>query len=62
MASLRHTHRSATVIAAQPTHLLVLDAADLHPLMDREPTLAARIEKAARDRLGREVKAAAGIW
>ncbi len=35
-----------------PTRLLVLDAFDLHDLMDRQPELAARIQEAARAKLG----------
>jgi voltage-gated potassium channel len=49
---LRHARRSATVMAVMPTRLLVLDAFDLHGLMDRQPELAARIEEAAREKLG----------
>ncbi|MGY3235034.1 MULTISPECIES: cyclic nucleotide-gated ion channel [unclassified Bradyrhizobium] len=60
IAVLRRAHRSATVIATQTTRLLVLDAADLHGLMDREPGFAARIEEAAREKLGRELEAPAG--
>ncbi len=52
IAALRRTRRSATVTAVSPTRLLVLDALDLHALMDRQPALAARIEEAARGKLG----------
>jgi voltage-gated potassium channel len=52
IAALRRTRRSATVTAVTPTRLLVLDALDLHALMDRQPALAARIEEAAREKLG----------
>ena len=52
IAALRRTRRSATVTAVRPTRLLVLDALDLHALMDRQPTLSARIEEAAREKLG----------
>lgn len=52
VAALRRTRRSATVTATMPTRLLVLDALDLHALMDRQPALAARIEEAAREKLG----------
>jgi voltage-gated potassium channel len=52
IAALRRTRRSATVTAVAPTRLLVLDALDLHALMDRQPALAARIEEAARAKLG----------
>ena len=52
IAALRRTRRSATVTAVTPTRLLVLDALDLHALMDSQPALAARIEEAAREKLG----------
>ena len=57
ISALRRTRRSATVTAVTPTRLLVLDALDLHALMDRQPTLAARIEEAAREKLGRALAA-----
>ena len=57
ISALRRTRRSATVTAVTPTRLLVLDALDLHALMDRQPTLAARIEEAAREKLGRALTA-----
>jgi voltage-gated potassium channel len=57
IAALRRTHRSATVTAVIPTRLLVLDALDLHALMDRQPAIAARIEEAAREKLGRALEA-----
>lgn len=43
-----------------PTRLLALDALDLHALMDRQPELAARIEEAARETLGHELRATDG--
>jgi voltage-gated potassium channel len=55
IAALRRARRSATVTAVMPTRLLVLDALDLHGLMDRQPELAARIEEAARAKLGHEL-------
>jgi voltage-gated potassium channel len=57
IAALRRTRRSATVTAVTPTRLLVLDALDLHALMDRQPALAARIEEAAREKLGHALNA-----
>lgn len=57
ISALRRTRRSATVIASMPTRLLVLDAFDLHGLMDRQPALAARIEEAAREKLGHALEA-----
>jgi voltage-gated potassium channel len=57
IAALRRTRRSATVTAVTPTRLLVLDALDLHALMDRQPALAARIEEAAREKIGHALNA-----
>jgi voltage-gated potassium channel len=57
ISALRRTRRSATVIVSTPTRLLVLDAFDLHGLMDRQPALAARIEEAAREKLGHALDA-----
>jgi voltage-gated potassium channel len=51
IAVLRRLHRSATVTAVSRTSLLVLDAQDLHALMQREPRVAARIEEVAKQRL-----------
>ena len=47
--------RSATVIALTRTSLLVLDAHDLHVLMEREPRIAEHIREVARTRLGKDV-------
>jgi voltage-gated potassium channel len=47
-------------MAVMPTHLLVLDAIDLHGLMDRQPELAARIEEAAGEKLGHEPNSPGG--
>ena len=55
VAAIRRARRSATIVAITPTRLLVLDAVDLHALMDREPQIAARIRDAARTRLAHEV-------
>ena len=60
VAALRQSRRSATVVAVRPTRLLVLDASDLHGLMDREPQIAARIWDAARTRLGADLDAPSG--
>src|SRR5215831_1875369 len=51
VAALRRARRSATVIATERTSLLVLDARDVHILMDQEPTLARRIQETARARV-----------
>jgi voltage-gated potassium channel len=55
VAALRRTRRSATVTAVTRTSLLMLDAHDLHVLMDREPRIAERIREVARSRLGGEI-------
>jgi voltage-gated potassium channel len=60
IAALRRARRSATVTAVMTTRLLVLDAYDLHGLMDRQPELAARIQEAARAKLGHELNAPDG--
>ena len=54
MAVLRQSRRSATVTAITRTSLLVLDAQDLHALMEREPRVAERIRDVMRERLGDE--------
>jgi voltage-gated potassium channel len=60
IAALRRARRSATINAVTRTSLLVLDAHDLHALMDREARIAERIREVARNRLGREVLTAKG--
>jgi voltage-gated potassium channel len=55
IAALRRARRSATVVATTRTSLLVLDAHDLHALMEREPRIAERIHEVARSRLGRDI-------
>jgi len=55
VAVLRRARRSATVTAVSRTNLLVLDASDLHALMERDPRVAERIREVARDRLGQEL-------
>jgi len=54
IAVLRRARRSATVLAVTSTSLLVLDAHDLHALMEREPRIAERIHSVMRNRLGGE--------
>ena len=51
IAVLRKAHRSATVRAIARTSLLVLDARDVHILMDQEPQIAQRIQETARRRV-----------
>jgi voltage-gated potassium channel len=55
VAVLRRARRSATVIATTRASLLVLDAHDLHALMEREPRIAERIREVVRSRLGRDI-------
>jgi voltage-gated potassium channel len=55
VAVLRKAHRSATVTAVTGVSLLVLDARDVHMLMEREPMIAERIERTARERVGTDV-------
>ena len=55
IAVLRRAERSATAIAITRTSLLVLDAHDLHTLMEREPRIAERIREVVRKRLGRDI-------
>ena len=51
IAVLRKARRSATVRAVTRTSLLVLDARDVHILMDHEPRIAERIHETARQRI-----------
>ncbi|MGZ3410803.1 MAG: cyclic nucleotide-gated ion channel [Xanthobacteraceae bacterium] len=55
VAVLRRVRRSATVRATVRTSLLVLDADDVHLLMDREPKIAERIHHMARQRIGHDL-------
>jgi voltage-gated potassium channel len=52
---LRRSRRSATVTALTRCDLLVLEARDLHALMEREPRLAERVNEVMNRRVGREV-------
>jgi voltage-gated potassium channel len=54
IAALRRARRSATVVAVTSTSLLVLDAHNLHALMEREPRIAERIRSVMRSRVGGE--------
>src|SRR5262252_366105 len=54
VAVLRRARRSATVVAIARTNLLVLDAHDLHALMQRDPRVAERIEDVVEKRVGRD--------
>lgn len=55
VAVLRRARRSATAVATTRTSLLVLDARDLHALMEREPRIAERIREVVRSRIGRDI-------
>ncbi len=55
VAALRRARRSATSTAVTRTSLLVLEAHDLHALMDREPRIAGRIREVVRGRIGRDI-------
>ena len=55
VAVLRRARRSANVTALTRTSLLVLDAQDLHVLMERDPRIAERIREVARSRIKREL-------
>jgi voltage-gated potassium channel len=55
VAVLRRARRSATVTTLTRTSLLVLDAQDLHALMERDPRIAQRIGEVARSRINREL-------
>jgi len=55
VAVLRRARRSATVTALSRTNLLVLDAHDLHALMQRDTRIATRIKDVVEKRVGREV-------
>ncbi len=60
VAVLKRSRRSATVIAVTRTSLLVLDAQDLHTLMERDPLVAARINDVMEKRVGAEAVATKG--
>ena len=55
VAVLRRVHRSATATALTRTNLLVLDAQDLHALMERDPRIAERIKEVVETRVGRDM-------
>jgi voltage-gated potassium channel len=55
IAVLHRSRRSATITALTRVSLLVLDAHDLHALMEREPRIAARVREVVRGRLGTDV-------
>ena len=55
VAVLRRVRRSANVTAVVRTKLLVLDAQDLHALMERDARIAERISEVARGRIKQEL-------
>ncbi len=55
VAVLRRARRSATATALTRANLLVLDAQDLHVLMERDPRIATRVKDVVAKRVGREV-------
>jgi voltage-gated potassium channel len=61
MAVLRRAPHSATAFATRRTSLLVLAAADLHALMERQPRIAERIRATVRDRTGGVVNEAGEV-
>ena len=50
MAVLKNTKRSATVTAATRTNLLILEAHELHALMERDPRIAGHVHNVVRGR------------
>jgi voltage-gated potassium channel len=60
VAVLRRARRSATVTAVSRTSLLVLDAQDLHALMQRDPRIAESINDVVAKRVGRETVSPTG--
>ncbi|MDI3468245.1 MAG: DUF5330 domain-containing protein [Pseudolabrys sp.] len=55
VAVLRKVRRSATARAVTRTSLLVLDAQDLHTLMQRDPRIASRVKDVVGKRVGGEM-------
>jgi voltage-gated potassium channel len=55
VAVLRRSRRSANVTALMRTSLLVLDAHDLHAVMERDPRIAERIREVAKSRIQHEL-------
>jgi voltage-gated potassium channel len=57
---LRRARRSATVTAVTRANLLILQADDLHALMQRDPRIAQRVKEVVETRVGREVVSPTG--
>ncbi len=51
VAIIKRTQRSATVTALSRCDLLVLEAHDFHALLDRDPLIAARVNRIMETRL-----------
>lgn len=60
IAVLQRSRRSATSTAIRRSNLLILDAHDLHALMDKDARIRERILKVATSRIGREIGTPAG--
>jgi voltage-gated potassium channel len=55
IAALKRSKRSATATAVYRTNLLILEAHDLHALMERDPRIAEQVRAAVRKRGGGEI-------
>jgi voltage-gated potassium channel len=55
IAVLKRSKRSATATAVSRTNLLILDAKDLHALMERDTRIAEQVRAAVRNRGGGEI-------
>ncbi|MGO8799993.1 MAG: cyclic nucleotide-gated ion channel [Roseiarcus sp.] len=55
IAALQRSRRSATSVAVSRCNLLVLDARDLHDLMDKNARIAERIREVAKSRAGHAI-------
>lgn len=55
IAVLQRSRRSATSVAVRRSNLLVLDARDLHDLMDKDARIAERIHEVAKSRAGHAI-------
>ncbi|HTR13581.1 MAG TPA: cyclic nucleotide-gated ion channel [Roseiarcus sp.] len=60
VALLQRARRSATSVAAMRSDLLILQARDLHTLMERNENIGAHIRAIAEERLGHEIVAPKG--
>ncbi len=55
IAVLQRSRRSATSVAVSRCNLLVLDARDLHDLMEKDARIAERIREVAKSRAGHAI-------